>query len=314
MIDVLSCREAFTETLLKMARENPNIIALSSDARGSTALTQYTQELPKQFVEVGIAEQNEIGIAAGLAAVGKHPYVCAPAAFLSARCLEQIKIDVAYSHQNVKIFAVSGGVSYGALGSSHHSLHDIAVMRALPGMTVILPCDASQTVAMLYAIEKLETPVYIRVGKVALPSVYSKDAPFAVGKANMLRDGSDVTIIACGEVVSHSLEAAAMLSKRGIKARILDMHTLKPLDEEAIIKAARETGHIVTVEEHSINGGLGSAVAHVVATNYPVPMATLAIPDENTIAGKSLEVFHHYGIDAEGVFTGTLKLLKKEGR
>lgn len=301
MKDALSCRESFTATLIDLAKKDPRIVALSSDARGSTSLSGFAAALPEQYIETGIAEQDEIGIAAGLALVGKHPYVSAPASFLSARSLEQVKVDVAYAKTNVKIFAVSGGVSYGALGATHHSLHDIAVMRAFPSLTVILPCDQRQTEAAIRAVEKKDMPVYFRVGKQALTTVYEKDAPFQIGKANLLREGKDITIIACGETVAHAVQAAGLLAEEGIDVRVLDMHTLKPLDDDAVVRAAKETGAIVTVEEHHIFGGLGAAVAQVTAAHCPVPVLQLALPDEDTIAGKPVEVFAHYGIDADGI-------------
>lgn len=305
----LSCREAFTNELTRLGRENKAIVALTSDAKGSTSLGVFAKALPEQFVEVGIAEQNEIGMAAGLAAVGLRPYVCAPASFLSARSLEQIKVDVAYSRMNVKILAVSGGISYGALGSSHHSNHDIAVMRAFPGLTVVLPCDEAQTVGLLQALEKTDVPAYVRVGKFAMPVVYQPGTKFEIGKAVTLREGGDLTIIACGEMVWPALVAADALTADGVKARVVDMHTLHPLDEEAVVRAAAETGRIVTIEEHSINGGLGASVARIVVTHKPVPMRTLGIPDENAIAGPSPEVFKHYGLDAEGICRAARELL-----
>ena len=307
----LSCREAFTQELTRLGRANKNIVALTSDAKGSTSLGVFAEALPEQFIEVGIAEQNEIGMAAGLAAVGMRPYVCAPASFLSARSLEQIKVDVAYSHANVKILAVSGGISYGALGASHHSSHDIAVMRAIPGLRVVLPCDEAQTVGLLRELEKTDEPAYIRFGKVAMPTVYEEGTPFEIGKAVRLRDGGDVTIIACGEMVWPAVEAAEKLLAEGVKARVLDMHTLHPLDEEAVLAAAAETGRIVTIEEHSVNGGLGAAIARITATHTPVPMRTLALPDEYIVAGPSPDVFRHYGLDADGIVRAANELLGK---
>ena len=298
----LTCREAFTEALIKLAKQNKDILAVTSDARGSASLTKFFQCLPEQFVEVGIAEQNEVSIAAGLAAVGKRPYVCAPASFLSARSLEQIKIDVAYSHTNVKVFGVSGGISYGALGASHHSLHDIAAMRAIPDLKIILPSTPRQTAAMLYAIEKTDEPFYIRVGKAARTEVYNDtEVPFKIGKANVLHNGNDLTIIACGEMVYFADKAAKILERDNISARLLDMHTLKPLDEEAIIRAAEETGRIITVEEHSINGGLGAAVAQVTARYAPVPVYPIAFADEHIVTGSQDFVFEYYGMNAEGI-------------
>ena len=309
MTKMVSCREKYTETLLNLAKENKDIYVITSDARGSCSLGNFAKELPDQFIEVGIAEQDEVGIAAGLAAVGKRPYVCAPACFLTARSLEQIKVDVAYSHQNVKIFGVSGGISYGALGASHHTLHDIAVLRAIPDIMIFLPCDANQTAALLKAEEQKDYPAYIRAGRAGVPDVYGEDAPFQIGKANILQTGDDLAIIATGETVWHALSAAEKLAEQGIFARVVDMHTLRPLDEETIISAAKETGKILTVEEHSINGGLGAAVAQTVCEEYPVKVQSLGLPDEYLVAGNSTELFHHYGLDAEGIFNKSMQIM-----
>lgn len=312
MGDLIPCRKMFTQTLLELAREDKTIIAVTSDATGSATLNDFVKELPEQFVEVGIAEQNEIGISAGLAMTGKKPFACAPASFLSARCLEQIKVDLAYSNQNVKAIGISGGISYGALGMSHHSLHDIAVMRAIPNMTIIIPSDRWQTREMTKALANFYGPVYVRLGRGAVEDIYTHDsAPFQIGKANVIHDGTDMTIIACGELVKPSLLVAEKLGKEGIHIRVLDMHTMKPIDKEAIILAAEQTGKILTVEEHNINGGLGNAVAQVVCENCPVPMKMLAIPDEITISGESKEVFQYYGLDVDGIQKSAKELLKK---
>ncbi len=315
MPEYKACKEAFTDALLSLARQNPDILVVSSDARGSCGLNTYVDELPDQFVEVGIAEQNEVGIAAGLALVGKLPYVCAPACFLTARALEQIKVDVAYSHQNVKIFGVSGGISYGALGASHHTLHDIATLRCFPDLQIIIPSDAVQTRAMLHAIEKGTDATYIRVGRGKVPVIYDgtyEGNPFVLGKANRLREGADLTLVACGEMVYHTLQAADTLNGLGIKARVLDMATLKPFDEEAIREAALETGAILTVEEHSIYGGLGSIVAQVTGSSHPIPVSSLALPDEYLITGDSLELFAHYGLDAKGITDAATSLFERK--
>jgi len=310
-----ACREAYTEVLLELAENDPDIIVISSDARGSCSLNTYVKTLPDQFVEIGIAEQNEIGVAAGLSVVGKKPYVCAPACFLTARSLEQIKVDVAYSHQNVKILGVSGGISYGALGASHHTLHDIATLRCIPDLAVIIPCDAIQTAAALQAVSQTKNAVFFRIGREKVPVIYTEELgmkPFVFGKANMLKEGSDLTLVACGELVYHALEAATLLKTQGIEARVLDMATLKPFDEEAIIKAARETGAILTVEEHSINGGLGATVSQIVCANHPVPVSTLGLPDEYLVTGTSLELFSEYGLDAKGIAESARKLLQRK--
>ncbi len=301
-ISGISCRKAFTEALLELAKKDKSIIALTTDARGSVTLDEFARQLPGQFIEVGIAEQNSVGIAAGMATCGKNPFVCGPASFLSTRSLEQIKVDIAYTHTNVKVIGVSGGVSYGSLGASHHSLHDIAVMRAIPGITVVLPSDAAQTYQLTNALASFEGPVYVRMGRNPVPDVYVNGSPpFDIGKANLLLDGSDITIIGTGETVRHALDAALLLKNRGIYARVLDMHTLKPLDRDAVLKAGRETGHIITVEEHSIHGGLGAAVSELIVQSKPVPMRIMGIPDETVITGSSPEVFMHYGLTAEAI-------------
>lgn len=311
MIETIPCRTSFTETLLDLAKKDKDIVAVTTDARGSVTLNKFAQELPQQFVEVGIAEQNAVGIAAGLASAGKKVFVCGPACFYVARSLEQVKVDVAYSKNRVNIIGVSGGVSYGALGATHHSLHDIAVLRTFPGMHIVLPCDARQTKLLTEQLINHDTPVYVRVGRNAVPDVYDDNITFTIGKANMLQDGNDLTIIATGETVYHALEAGKKLKAEGINARVIDMHTLKPIDKEAIIKAAKETGRIITVEEHSIFGGLGAIVSEIVVENCPVPVKILGIPDENAIHGKPLEIFAHYGIDAKGIYETALTFTKK---
>jgi transketolase len=308
---IIPCRRAFTNTILEEAKRNRQVFIVTSDARGSVTLEEFAAELPDQFVEAGIAEQNAVGVAAGLALCGNNVFVCGPACFYSARSLEQIKVDVAYTHSNVKIIGVSGGVTYGALGSTHHSLHDIAVMRTFPGLQVYLPADRFQTAALTRYLVHSSEPAYVRLGRNAVPDVYNELDSFSFAKAKIISEGNDVTIIACGETVSHSLQASRNLKKYGINARVIDMHTLKPIDKIAIIDAARETGHIITVEEHSIYGGLGSAVAEVVAQNCPARMKILGIPDENAINAKPLEMFDYYGLSAKGIVAETKKLLQK---
>lgn len=296
-MNLIPCRQAFTETLTELAKSDKDIVVVTSDARGSVTLNQFAKELPDQFVEVGIAEQNAIGISAGLASFGKKTFVCGPACFYSARSLEQIKVDVAYSGAPVKIIGVSGGVSYGALGATHHSLHDIAVMRTFPGIQVILPCDIHQTRLMTQALAKSNRPAYVRMGRGAVPDVYDAGtASFKIGKANILKEGKDVTLIGCGETVYHCLEAGKHLMAKGITARVIDMHTIKPLDVEIIKRAADETRAIITVEEHSIFGGLGAAVAETVVQHKPVPMKIIGFPDEYLVNGTSDQLFEHYGL------------------
>jgi transketolase len=272
-------------------------MAVTTDAKGSVTLEEFEKILPQQYLEMGIAEQNAVGVSAGLARSGKRPFVCGPASFYSARAIEQVKNDVAYANNNVKIVGVSGGVSYGALGSTHHSLHDIAFMRAIPNLAVVLPCDNFQTREVTRFLAEYEGPAYMRIGRTAVPDVYTgAPASFVFGKANLLQEGQDCTIIVTGETVYHGLKAVEQLGRSGLRVRLLDMPTVKPMDIESIIAAARETAAIVTIEEHSIHGGLGSAVAEIVVQHHPVPMKIIAFPDEFMPAGSSTELFEHYGI------------------
>ncbi len=311
MSNNIPCRKAFTGRLTELAKKDPSIMVVTSDARGSVTLNQFAEELPEQFVEVGIAEQNEVGIGAGMATFGKKVFVCAPACFLSARSLEQVKVDVAYTHTNVKIVGISGGISYGALGFSHQSLHDMAVMRTFPGLDVIIPSDRFQAEAITEWLTKSDNPAYVRMGRGAVEDVYGESTgSFTYGKANVLSEGSDITIIAAGETVSKALGAAQLLEKENVTARVLDMATIKPIDREAIVKAAKETKGIVTVEEHSIFGGLGAAVAEIVIQENPVPMRIMGIPDEIPVEGSSAEIFDYYHINPEGIKDKALSILK----
>lgn len=307
---MIPCRKSFTSTLLELARLDKDIVAVTTDARGSVTLDSFANELPAQFIECGIAEQNAVGISAGLAHSGKKVFVCGPACFYVARSLEQVKVDIAYSRNNVKILGVSGGVAYGALGATHHSLHDIAVLRTFPGMNVVLPCDARQTRKLVKELVDYPEPVYVRVGRNAVPDVYENDDfDFQIGKANTLLDGTDLTIIATGETVYHAYQAGLLLKEQGIHARVLDMASIKPIDTEAIRKAATETGRIITVEEHSQFGGLGAIVVETLSEN-PVPVKIIGIPDEDVIHAKALEIFAHYGLDREGIVKAAFDFLK----
>lgn len=307
---MIACRKSFTDTLLELAREDKDIIAVTTDARGSVTLGDFANELPEQFVECGIAEQNAVGISAGLAHSGKKVFVCGPACFYVARSLEQVKVDLAYSRNNVKILGVSGGVAYGALGATHHSLHDIAALRTFPAMNIVLPCDARQTRKLVKQLVDYPAPVYVRVGRAAVPDVYENDDfEFNIGKANTLLDGTDLTIIGTGETVYHAYQAGLKLKNHGINVRVLDMAWIKPYDKEAILKAAKETGRIITVEEHSQFGGLGAIVTETISEN-PVPVRIIGIPDEDVIHGTSSEIFAHYGLNKDGIVKAALDFLK----
>ncbi|QIZ07555.1 transketolase family protein [Priestia megaterium] len=295
-------RQAISEVLEELAKENRDILVLTSDSRGSASLVNFGKELPDQIVEVGIAEQNLVGIASGLAASGKKPFVASPACFLSMRSIEQIKVDVAYSNTNVKLIGISGGVSYGALGMSHHSLQDLAVTRAIPGLDVMMPADRHEAKKMIKALVEYDRPVYLRIGRNPVEDSYvSEDYEFQIGKAVTMKEGTDITIIATGETVRIALDSAEALQQEGIDCRVINMHTIKPLDKEAILRAAQETGRIITIEEHSIYGGLGSAVAEVVSQSHPIPVKILGLPDEPAVAGKTAEVFDHYGLSVTNV-------------
>ncbi len=302
------CRKAITETLLALARKDKLLYTLASDSRGSVTLDDFVRELPGQFVESGIAEQDAVGMAAGLACAGLKPFVCGPASFYATRSAEQIKVDVAYSHMNVKIVGVSGGVSYGALGGTHHAVQDVALMRAIPNLQVFLPADANQSAQLTRLLAASPEPAYVRVGRGAVPDVYGPDASFEIGKACRLRGGRDVAILACGEMVYYASEAAKLLAAEGIEASVYDHFTLKPLDEAAILEAA-ETGAIVTVEEHSVKGGLGGAVAEVVCQRHPARMRILGLPDEPLYNGENKDVFAHYNLTAEGIAKAAKELI-----
>ncbi|MEK3884773.1 transketolase C-terminal domain-containing protein [Paenibacillus sp. PL2-23] len=313
MANTIPNRKVICDTLLELAQADHDIMVLASDSRGSASMAPFADTYPNQFVEVGIAEQNIVGIAAGLAHSGKKPFVTSPACFLSMRSIEQIKVDVAYSGTNVKLVGISGGVSYGALGMSHHSVQDIAVARAIPGLAVMLPADRHETKRMTEALTKHVGGVYMRIGRNPVEDVYdSDDYEFEIGKAVTMREGTDVTIIAAGETVRVALDAHQLLAEAGLSCRVINMHTIKPLDEEAIRKAAEETGCILTLEEHSVYGGLGAAVSEVVVQHHPVPMSILGIPDEPAIAGKTAEVFAHYGLSGANVAQTAQSLIAKK--
>ncbi|MFC4600719.1 transketolase family protein [Cohnella hongkongensis] len=310
MANAIPNRQVVCETLLSLAEADRDIMVLASDSRGSAAMAPFAQSYPERFVEVGIAEQNIVGIAAGLAHSGRKPFVASPACFLSMRSIEQIKVDVAYSATNVKLVGISGGVSYGALGMSHHSVQDLAVARAIPGLAVLMPADRHETKRMTEALAGHIGGAYMRIGRNPVEDVYeSDDYEFEIGRAVTMREGRDLTIVAAGETVRVALDAHAALQAEGVSCRVLNMHTIKPLDEAAIVRAAKETGRIITVEEHSVYGGLGAAVAEVVVQHYPVPMRIVGIPDEPAIAGKTSEVFEHYGISAASIKKIALGLL-----
>ena len=295
-------RKAICDVLLKEAETDKDIVVLCSDSRGSASLAPFADAYPEQFVEMGIAEQDLVSVSAGLAHCGKKAFAASPACFLSTRSYEQCKIDVAYSNTNVKLIGISGGISYGALGMSHHSAQDIAAMSAIPNMRVYLPSDRFQTAKLIEALLKDEKPAYIRVGRNPVEDIYTEDnCPFEMDKATVLTEGTDAAIIACGEMVRPAYEAAKLLEKDGIHATVLDMYCVKPLDKEAIVKAASNAKVVVTAEEHAPFGGLGSMVSQVVDAECPRKVLNIALPDAPVVSGTSKEVFDYYGMNAEGI-------------
>lgn len=303
-------KQAICDVLLQESEHDQDIVVLCSDSRGSGSMTPFAEQRPGQFVETGIAEQNLVTISAGLAKCGKKSFAVSPACFLSTRSMEQAKVDVAYNHANVKLIGISGGVSYGALGLTHHSTNDIAAMASIVNMRVYLPSDRLQTECLIRALLKDGEPAYIRVGRNAVEDVYEEGkVPFTLNKATLLRDGTDVTIIACGEMVSAAKQAGELLEQKGVSARVLDMYCLKPIDRESVLKAARETRGIVTIEEHTAFGGLGSMVSQIVCAEHPVRVKSLTLPDEPVITGKSQQVFDYYGLNAEGIVKAAMELI-----
>lgn len=303
MKNTVTNRQIICDVLMENAAKDRDIVALCSDSRGSASMTPFFKEFPEQSVEAGIAEQDLVGMAAGLAKCGKKPYAFSPACFISTRSYEQAKVDCAYSDTNVKLIGISGGISYGALGMSHHSAQDIAAMSAIPNMRVYLPSDRHLTRHLIEALLKDEKCAYVRTGRNAVEDVYEsvEKCPFTLNKANVLKEGSDAAIIACGEMVYPALEAAKLLEEEGIHASVTDMYCVKPLDEDTVLKVSENVKAVITVEEHSPFGGLGSMVASLLSQKAPKKMKILALPDSPVITGNSKEVFDHYGLNPEGI-------------
>ena len=294
--------EIFAETLLAHGQIDRDLVVVTSDSRGSGKLGPFGKALPQQHVEVGIAEQNLVGIAAGLASAGKKVFAVSPACFLTARSLEQIKNDVAYSDNRVKLVGISAGVSYGALGTTHHSLHDFAVLQAINNIDIVAPADNFETRAAIEAALDHPRPVYLRFGKQPMLQLHEPAATFTIGRAIRLAEGRDITFIAIGEPVERALLASQLLAKQGIRAGVISMHTLKPLDREIVFEAARTSSALITVEEHSVYGGLGSTVAALLMeAGIALPFKIIGIPDEYSVTGSQHEIFAHYGITPEGL-------------
>jgi transketolase len=296
-----STREAYGKTLVELGRRNHNIVVLDADLSRSTNTRLFAQEFPERFFDCGIAEQNMMGIAAGLAASGKVVFASTFAIFASARCYDQVRMSIAQPRQNVKVVASHGGVSVGEDGCSHHAIEDLALYGSLPGFNVVVPADAIETASAVEAAAATPGPFYIRLSRPRTPVIFDEGYRFVLGKAVTMRGGWDATVIACGLMVHRALLAADPLAREGIELRVINMPTLKPLDEDAIIRAASETGAILCVEEHLLHGGLGSAVARVVAEHHPVPLSFLSIRDSYTPSGKPTELLEQHGLTAEGI-------------
>ncbi len=305
-------RSGFGEALAILGEQNPDVVALCADLTGSLKMNEFAQKHPERFFQTGIAEANMTGIAAGLALSGKIPFMGTFAVFAAGRNYDQIRLTVAYSNTNVKIAASHSGISVGEDGASHQMIEDLAMMRTLPNMVVINPCDFNQTKAATLAAAAYEGPVYLRFGRPKVPNFTPENQEFVIGKAVKLNEGNDITIIATGHPVWQALEAAKELEDKGISVDLINIHTIKPIDKEAIIKSAEKTGAVLTVEEHSIFGGLGDAVANVLVRNYPVPMEYVGINDQFGESGTAEELFEKYGLTPENIVNKALKLLERK--
>lgn len=310
----LAQRNYYGKALAHLAKTRDDVVVLDADLAGSTKTSDFKKVAPERFVEVGIAEQNLIGISAGLAASGKTVFASTFAVFATGRCWEQIRLAVAYPKNNVKIVSTHCGISVGEDGASHQGLEDISIMRSIPNMTVISPADAHQAYAATLALADYEGPAYMRLGRAEFPELYTAEDPFVIGKANVLREGKDVTLIGTGQMVSLCLNAAEVLENDGISAEVIDMSTIKPLDRDAVIASVRKTGCAVTAEEHSIIGGLGSAVAEAVCDEYPVPLERVGTKDTFGESGKAAALMVKYGLTADSIVEAARKTISRKAR
>ena len=312
MAEEVSLRDTYGKTLVELGKKNPDIVVLDADLRPSTMTKYFAQEFPERFFDVGIAEQNMIGIASGLAASGKIPFASTFAVFATGRCFDQIRVSVAQARLNVKIVSTHSGVTVGEDGASHQALEDLALICSLPGFTVIVPADAIETAQVIEAVTAHVGPCYVRLPRARLPNINANDYRFEIGKAVTMRPGKDATVIAIGVMVAQALEAAGELAKEGIDCRVLNMPTIKPVDEAAIVKAADETGAVVTAEEHQEHGGLGSTVARIIAGHNPVPMEFVAVKDVFGMSGKPAELLERYGLTAKDIVKAVRKAVKRK--
>ena len=307
----LTANAVIADTLDKATATDSDLLVVTCDSRGSAGLVPFTNAHPDRTVEMGIAEQNAVTVAAGLAHEGKHPFVFSPAAFLAMRSIEQVKVDVAFNKNNVKLIGISGGNSYTWLGNTHHSLNDVAITRAIPDLEVYQPCDKYQVKALFNYLLKSNKPAYVRIGKRKLDNVYHEDFGFIPGKATIIKPGKDICLISTGETLYFTLKAAEKLASDGIDFEVVDLGSIKPIDTEMIGKLAQEFDQIVTIEEHDVINGIGAAVASEVAKYGHAKLNSLGFPDKPAIQGTQDEVFHYYGLDAEGIEKSVRKILAK---
>lgn len=300
-VKMIATRDGFGEGLVELGRTDKNVVVLSADLTDSTRAAWFKKDFPDRFFGLGVAEQDMIGVAAGLALEGKTPFACTFGVFASGRCWDQIRISVAYMNINVKIVGTHGGISVGPDGATHQALEEIALMRILPHMTVIVPCDSLEAKKATIAAAKVKGPVYLRLGRSGVPMMTKPEDAFVIGRSMTLRAGRDVTIFACGQMVSEAAKACDILDKEGVKAGLINMHTVKPIDTAAVIKAAKETGAIVTAEEHTVMGGFGSAIAEVVSQEHPVPVRMVGVKDRFGVSGEPEELFRYFGLTAEDI-------------
>jgi transketolase len=305
-------RSGFGDGIHELARENPNVVALTADLAGSLKLNAFIKDFPERFIQVGIAEANMMGIAAGLATAGKIPYTTTFANFSTGRVYDQIRQSIAYSEKNVKICASHAGLTLGEDGATHQILEDIGLMKMLPGMTVIVPCDYQQTKAATKAIANFKGPVYLRFGRPVWPIFTSPDEPFQIGKAQQFAEGKDVSIFACGHMVWKAIEAGRILEEKGFSVDLINIHTIKPLDTEAVLRSIRKTGCAVTVEEHNIIGGLGDSISQAAASQFPIPIELIGTKDTFGESGKPAELLVKYGLDTPNIVAAAEKVMGRK--
>ncbi len=312
MSDMIATRDAYGKALVELARENDKVVVLDADLSGSTKTAMFGKEFPQRFFNAGIAEANMVGMAAGLAAGGMIPFASTFAVFAAGRAFEQIRQSLAYPKMNVKVVATHGGITVGEDGGSHQSVEDLAIMRALPNMTVLCPADGPETAAAIRAVAAFQGPVYMRLGRSKVPVVFTDGCDFAIGRGATLRQGTDLTFITTGLMTAQALDAAKILQEEGIGARVVHLGSIKPLDVDLVIKAARETGAVVTAEEHSVVGGLGGAVCEVLAEGHPVPVERVGLRDVFGQSGTADELLVHYGLTPAHLVEAAERVLKKK--